>query len=241
MSIPAYAPQAGVPASPSPRRGQLALALQEAFTVTVRLREGRQVAADAFSFRAHVKQLLATADQEARRGGYPPEYVRQAIYAFTAFLDESVLNSALPIFGDWSRQPLQEELFGDHIAGENFFRHLQQLLSAPDSEDLADLLEVHQLCLLLGFRGRYAAGEQGERMAFQREVGARIARIRGPEGDLSPSAFLPRGETVPPARDRWVPRLMVGAGALLVLLVILHVVYRVLLGGGMEPLRTLAG
>ena len=45
MSTPTALPLQG-------RRGQLAMALQEAFTVAVRLRADRQVAADADSFRA---------------------------------------------------------------------------------------------------------------------------------------------------------------------------------------------
>lgn len=227
--------------APVGRRGLLALALQEAFTVTVRIRENRQVASDAFSFRAHIKQLLAAADQEARRAGYAPEQVRQGIYAFVAFLDESVLNSSLPMFAEWPRQPLQEELFGDHVAGETFFRHLQQLLAAGDSDDLADLLEVYHLCLLLGFQGRYAAGDRGELAAFQRGTAEKIARIRGPEGGMSPHGALPAGEVAPEARDPWVPRLIAAAGGTLVVTVLLFLVYRVLLGSGMNPLRALGG
>src|SRR5690606_3296362 len=87
------------------RRGQLALALQEPFTVAIRLRANRQVAADADSFRAHIKQLLNAADREARRLGYDGEYVRLAVYAYIAFLDESVLNSEQPMFAAWPRQP----------------------------------------------------------------------------------------------------------------------------------------
>ena len=47
-------------------RGRLALALQEAFTVAVRLRANRQVAADADSFRAQIRHLLSAADRDAR-------------------------------------------------------------------------------------------------------------------------------------------------------------------------------
>src|SRR5687767_14449420 len=126
-------------------RGELALALQEAFTVAVRLRAGRQVAADAASFRVHVKQLLASADQRARAAGYDGDTVKLAVYAYIALLDESVLNSAQPMFAEWSRQPLQEEVFGEHMAGENFFRTVQELLARQDSEAVADLLEVYQL------------------------------------------------------------------------------------------------
>jgi type VI secretion system protein ImpK len=225
--------------TPPPRQGLLALSLQEAFTVTVRLREGRQVATDSFSFRAHLKQLLQGAEQEGRQAGYPVEQVRQAIYAFVAFLDESVLNSPLPAFAEWSRQPLQEELFGDHIAGENFFRHLQQLLTQPDSPDLADLLEVYQLCLLLGFKGRHAMGDRGELAQLARQTGERIARIRGPEGGMTPWAALPPGEEAPRVRDPWVRRLILTGGGLLVVVIVLLPLFRFLLGAGLDPLRAM--
>ena len=69
------------------RRGQLALSLQEAFTAVSRLRANRQVAADAESFRAHVKQVLAAAEQEARQAGYAADDVRFGLFAVIAFLD----------------------------------------------------------------------------------------------------------------------------------------------------------
>ena len=77
--------------------GELAFALQEAFTVVVRLRTGRQGTADVQAFRAHVKQLLAAADQRARSTGYSGETVKLAVYAFIALLDESVLGSSQPM------------------------------------------------------------------------------------------------------------------------------------------------
>ena len=63
------------------RRGLLALTLQEPLTAAVRLRANRQVAADADSFRTHIKQLLGQSDQEARRAGYDSDTVKLAVYA----------------------------------------------------------------------------------------------------------------------------------------------------------------
>ena len=57
------------------------------------------------------------AEQEARSRGYTAEDMRLASFAVVAFLDESVLNLRNPVFADWPRQPLQEELFGHHVAG----------------------------------------------------------------------------------------------------------------------------
>lgn len=222
------------------RRGQLALALQEVLTATVRLRANRQLAADADSFRRHVKQVMAAAEQEARRAGYADDQIRLALYAVVAFLDESVLNSTQPMFADWPRKPLQDEIFGGHLGGELFFRNVQALLAQPDSEDLADLLEVFQLCMLLGFHGRYSMSDRGELQMVMSRVAEKIARIRGPFGDLSPAWAPPPGEIPTPRGDRWARRLGFGAVATIVIAGALFVVYQMSLRGGIAELHALA-
>lgn len=234
--------QYGAPASPpggpgAVTHGRLALALQEILTATVRLRSGRQVAADAEGFRLHAKQVLAGAEQEARAAGFPTGDVRIALFAAVVFLDESVLNSGQAMFADWPRKPLQDELFGGHLGGEVFFQYLQQQLERDDSAEVADLLEVFQLCLLLGFRGRYSMGDgRGELQVLVQRVGEKIARIRGPLGELSP-AWRPPSDTVAPvARDPWVRRLAMAAAAAGVFVVALFAVYRLTLGAGAREL-----
>jgi type VI secretion system protein ImpK len=228
------------PGRGSHRRGSLAIAFQEVITVSIRVRAKRQAAADADSFRAHVKNLLAIADRDARQAGYDPEYVKLAVYATIALLDESVLNSNQPMFASWPRQSLQEEVFGDHIAGENFFVHLQDLMARQDSEDLADLLEVFHLCLLLGFRGRYAFAADGGTERIAEGIHQKIRRIRGQTGPLSPVWALPTNEVVPTTRDRWVPRLAFAAAGSFVFSLVLYFVYRIMLNGGIGDLQTLA-
>lgn len=222
------------------RRGALAAAFQEVFTVAIRVRARRQGATDAESFRTHVKQLLGVADRDARAAGYDPSWVRLAVYAYIALLDESVLNSNQPIFASWPRQSLQEEVFGDHIAGENFFAHLQELMSRQDSEDLADVLEVFALCLLLGFRGKYAFTAEGGTERIQEAVLQRIRRIRGGDTPLSPAWALPANEVMPSNRDRWLPRLAAIAGGSAFLSLVLYLTFRILLNGGITDLQTLA-
>lgn len=190
------------------RRGQLALVLQEVFTATVRLRANRQVAADADSFRAHIKHLLSEAQREARRLGYSSDDVSLVLYAAVAFLDESVLNSDQPMFSSWPNRPLQEEIFGGHMGGEVFYQHLRQLLAAQDSENVADVLEVFHLCLLLGFSGRYSTTDRGELRGLSTAAGEKIQRIRGSFGALSPAWELPSGESIPRTRDPWLSVLL---------------------------------
>ncbi len=220
--------------------GRLARSLQEIFTVIVRIRTDRQSAQDSESFRAHVKRLLAMADEEARASGYDRVMVKDAIYAVVAFLDEAVLNSSQPMFRDWPRRPLQEEVFGDHMAGENFFRTLDELLKRQDSRELADLLEVYQLCLVLGFRGRFGSGGDGEIYRFTTSIQERIQRIRGGSPPLAPSWPHPPGEEVPTGRDPWIPRLVIALVVAVILVGGAFLLYRLLLGGVADDLAALA-
>ena len=223
---------------PASRRGQLALSLQEAFTAVSRLRANRQVAADAESFRAHIKQVLATAEQEARQAGYAADDVRFGLFAVIAFLDESVLNSGQPMFAEWPRRPLQEEVFGVHMAGELFFQYLQQLLGRQDSEDLADVLEVYELCLLLGFKGRYSATRGSELQLLAAQTSEKIERVHGAPGELSPQ-WRPSREDIGRPRDPWAPRLAVVAAIALVLAVALYVGFAISLRSGTSELAAL--
>ena len=213
------------------RTGGLALALQEAFTVVCRIRGNRQVAADAGQFRSHIKGLLGRADEEARGLGYDSGDVKLAIYALVALVDESVLRSPQGIFRDWAGRPLQEEIFGDHMAGETFFKNLAELMRRPDSEALIDLLEVHQLCLLLGFRGRYADPNDATVSATMSSVQSRIDRVRGRPGGLTDQWRIPT-ETIDVPGDPWVRRLAILAGVAFIGAVGLWLVYQALLGQG---------
>lgn len=225
---------------PLQRRGSLALLLQEALTAIERLRANRQVAADGESFRAHLKHLLGAADEEARRAGYANGDIKRAIYAVTVFADESVLNSSQPMFADWPKKPLQEELFGGHMGGELFFKNLQELLTRQDAEDLADLLEVHQLCLLLGFKGRYSMTDGGELRGLIHALGQKIDRIRGGVPPLSPAWSLPANEQIPVSVDPWLSRLGFAAVAALGFALVLLLVFALVLGSGLSDLHTLA-
>jgi type VI secretion system protein ImpK len=217
--------------------GRLALILQESLTAVVRLRANRQPVSDAAAFRAQMTQLLARAEQDARASGYGEQDARLAVFAVVAFLDESVLNTRQPSLAEWARKPLQDELYGGHMGGEWFFQHVDQLLTRADDSHLADILEVHQLCLLLGFKGRYGAGDQSPLHAITTRVGERINRLRGAPGDLAP-AWRPPNDAIA-ERDPWLRRLTVGAIAGAVLAVALWGAYSVMLSNTRADVRAL--
>ena len=215
------------------RPESLALIFQEVFTAIERFRAGRQAISDASVFRQACHEALRLAAAQAAAAGYSAEDGKLASFALVAFLDESVLASGNPVFADWPRKPLQEELFGTHVAGETFFAHLQQLLSRQDSPDLADLLEVHFLCMVLGFSGRYSMGHRSELHQIMSVTAEKIRRIRGRLGPLSP-AGLPPAETVQVKVDPWIRRFAMAAIGCAVLLVVLFVVYKVVLSSGVR-------
>ncbi len=218
------------------RVASLASSLQEVFTAIVRVRFRLQRADNASVFRSEIRQLLQHAMQQARSLGYTNEGIQTSVFATVAFLDESVLNVQDPVFADWAGRPLQEELFGGHLAGETFFRNMRSCLAQQDSSEVADVLEVHCLCLLLGYRGRYALGDSGELHALVRQARERIQRIRG-------NAHLGLHQTVdtpPPAvraADTWTRRLLWTVCFLSVLVAVLFVCYETELGSGLRILQ----
>lgn len=223
--------QSGLPQGLEPASGRrgwnLALAFQEVFTAIVRLRYNRQAVSNAEAFRAQMKQALRVAEQEARSGGYSAEDVRQVIFAVVAFLDESALSCRNPAFSDWARLPLQAELFGHQLAGEVFFQELQSTLGRQDSSQVADVLEVYYLCLLLGFKGRYAAG--GDLRSIMAMVRGKIQRVRGPSGALSPNAGIPSDAVRLGQSDPWVQRLAIAAVVACVSALAIFLIFRFLL------------
>jgi type VI secretion system protein ImpK len=222
-------------AVPQARTNSLALSFQDVITVVLRMRYGTQRVADAVGFRASIRKMIAAAVQEIRGLGYSDASSHMALYAIIGFLDESVLNSQDPTFADWARRPLQEEMFGGHFAGETFFRQIADLLNAPESTEVADVLELHALCLLLGYRGKYAFGDAGEIHGILSRIREKILRIRGP-------LALARLSEVPEIkfaakRDKWVVGLWLTAAALVIFILAAFAIYTITLGSAVSNIQ----
>jgi type VI secretion system protein ImpK len=219
----------------SARVNSLAFSFQEVLTAILRVRFQRQQVQDAEGFRAQMKRSLQAAMQEAKSLGYTSETVQLAVFGAVAYLDESVLNLQSPVFADWVRRPLQEELFGDHRAGETFFANLRTLLTRPDSAEVADALEMHCLCLQMGFRGRYALGDSGELHQLLRQAREKIQRIRGQALLVPP---MPVPEVKPTrAKDAWSRSLLITACVLAGLTVLAFGGFEIVLGSGVSQVQ----
>jgi type VI secretion system protein ImpK len=185
--------------------GQLALIFQEPLTTVTRLRANRGSVPSLDGFRTHIMTVLRGAEAEALQCGYPKEYVHYALYAVVAFLDETAMDSKNTALAGWVTRPIQPEWFKGLIAGKTFFQHLEQLLQAGETALVADVLEIYQLCLLLGYSGQFAKDPSALRN-LEARVHAKILRIRRDPPRLSEPA-LPKPERLALAGDittRWL-------------------------------------
>ena len=222
------------------RTASLASQFQEVLTAIVRTRFRLHAAVDAELFRKQFRQLLQTAMQQASGAGYDNAKIQGSVFACVAMLDESILNLQDPAFSQWARRPLQEELFGGHLAGETFFRNLRTYLAEQDSSQLADVLELHCLCLALGYRGRYALGETGELFAMLQHARSRIDRIRG-RATLPTRIAASFVAASPVQRRAWTLYLLWMTCALACLVLIGYLTYSVMLSSGMSALHAASG
>lgn len=213
------------------RRGLLAQSLQELLTVIVRLRNSPPSGStNVEEFRRNLHEQVASATKVGRQLGYAEEDVAYATYAVVAFLDETVHGVPNASFAPWRGRPMQEELFGINVGGDVFFDYLDALLPRENTEDLADVLEVYQLCLLLGFKGRYGAAGLNELHGWITRLRDRMEQVRGPAAPLAPQWAPPHAEHVEVSGDPWQRRLRLAVLGTLGVTLLLFLVYSLVLG-----------
>jgi type VI secretion system protein ImpK len=181
---PAAAPTTGVLREAS----SLLDLLYDGFYMIFMLRN-RAAPIDADAFRARIRDFLAGFEREARRLQAEREDIHLAKFAFCALVDEVVLMSQSKVRDAWERLPLQLELFGEQLAGERFFEHLERLREGGASK--VQLLEVFHMCQLMGFQGKYVV-EGSEKLGYLTgRVGDEIAQHKGKRLGFAPHWAAP--------------------------------------------------
>jgi type VI secretion system protein ImpK len=125
----------------------------------------------------------------AKKQGASADDIDAAKYAFCAAVDEIILRSTFSIRDEWARRPLQLMLFGDQLAGENFYNRLEALRVRGSAHLQA--LEVFHMCLLLGFQGKYILEGSEKLNYFTSRLGDEIAHMKGKRGGFAPHAERP--------------------------------------------------
>jgi type VI secretion system protein ImpK len=191
--------------APHEARGLLDL-LYDGFYMVFLLRN-RYSPSDPDAFRDRIKQFLTNFERGSRRLEASAEDVHLAKFAYCALIDEVVLMSKLRLRDVWERRPLQLEFFGEQLAGERFFEHLEALRQQGVAK--LQVLEVFHMCLLLGFQGRYVL-EGSEKLNYlTSRLGDEIAQLRGKRAGFAPHWAAP--DRIAHALKRDVPLWVIGS------------------------------
>lgn len=162
--------------------------LYDGFFMLFLLKE-QQTPGTAADFMLRIQEFLADFERDAKRLGASADDIFASKYAFCAAVDERILSSTFEVRDVWERQPLQMALFGEQLAGENFFQHLEKCRAQGVSRLQA--LEVFHMCLLLGFQGKYRM-EGPEKLAYLTgRLGDEIAAMKGKRALFAPHWALP--------------------------------------------------
>lgn len=140
-------------------------------------------------FRELLLRQFDTSGGQALGANYSAGEVDDARYAVASYFDEAVLNSDNPLREFWQMHPLQLELYKDNRSGIGFFTRLDRLRQSPERN--FRLLELYNLCLMLGFEGRYRLENHETLSTISAGLAQEIARLRGNKAtQLAPHAVL---------------------------------------------------
>lgn len=183
------------------------------FLIVIRMREAEDLGEPA-SLRKLIGYYLDLFEKNCKAIGIQSESIRDAKYALVALIDETVLSVPGVCRDYWFTRPLQLDVFGDNIAGEEFYNKLNKMLLEIEAKK--DVLEIYYICLSLGFEGRYKLFNAEERVSIMDELGRKLRRTR----IRSSSGLSPHGSRTDFVRRKastflfpiWLAGIIMGGG-----------------------------
>ena len=164
------------------------------FDLILRLKAG--IVAPSNDLRPKIAAMLTDFENRAERYRYSSKIIQVSKFALASFVDETVLSNNFNLKEEWEKNPLQLEYFGEHLAGNKFFEKLAAMIKQVDVT--ADAVEIYYVCMLLGFKGRYAVYEKERLLQIMQETAnalVKAGKIRPVE--LSPH-WLANDQPEPP-------------------------------------------
>lgn len=164
------------------------------FDLILRLKAG--IVAPSNELRPKIAALLDDFERRGERYRFSSKIIQVSKFALAAFVDETVLSNNFNLKEEWEKNPLQLEYFGEHLAGNKFFEKLAAMIKQVDVT--ADAVEIYYVCMLLGFKGRYAVYEKERLLQIMQETAnalVKAGKIRPVE--LSPH-WLANDQPEPP-------------------------------------------
>jgi type VI secretion system protein ImpK len=166
------------------------------FDLILRLKAG--IVAPSNDLRPKVAAMLEEFEKRSERYRINHKIVQVSKFALAAFVDETVLMDNFPMRDQWEKYALQLEYFGEQLAGNKFFEKLEAMLG--QIEVTKDAVEIYYVCMLLGYKGRYAVYEQEKLLAImERTANALVKAGKIVPVELSPH-WLANDQPEPPKK-----------------------------------------
>lgn len=166
------------------------------FDLILRLKAG--IVQPSNDLRPKIASLLKDFEERALRYRYRESIIQVAKFGLASFVDETVLTNNFPLKEEWERYPIQLEYFGEQLAGNKFYDKLEAMLRQIDVTQ--DAVEVYYVCMLLGFKGRYAVYEHDKLLATMQRTADELVKI----GKIAPVELSPhwlvQDQPVPPEK-----------------------------------------
>lgn len=153
------------------------------FDLILRLKAG--IVTPSSSLRPQVAALLEEFERRAERYRFTHKIIQVSKFALASFVDETVLTNNFPLRDEWEKYPLQLEYFGEQLAGNKFFDKLSAMLKQIEATQ--DAVEIYYVCMLLGFKGRYAIYEKDKLLAIMQTTANALVKV----GKIQPVELSP--------------------------------------------------
>jgi type VI secretion system protein ImpK len=168
------------------------------FDLILRLKAG--ITKPSSTLRPQIAKLLKDFEDRALRHRHRESLIQVTKFGLAVFVDEIILIKAseagdYSLREEWEKVPIQLEFFGDNIGGETFYEKLDAMLRQIDVT--ADAVEVYYICMLLGFKGRYAVVEQDKLLKIMQKTADALVKVgKISKVELSPH-WLVKDQPVP--------------------------------------------
>lgn len=221
------------------RNEKLSTLCTDIFLIVIKMREAEDLG-ETTALRKLILHFLNQFEKNCQAVGVPPQTADAVKYALVAIMDETVLSIPGEARDLWVVNPMQLEIYGDNIAGQEFYRKLETMLEDPENN--RDALEVYYLCLSLGFEGKYKIGNAEER----EKVISDLARVLIKMDNSNVSALSPHALRLTIKQKQGVKKtglvpLWVLGSSMAALLVIGWFVMKSVVSGSVEALARIAG
>ncbi len=170
------------------------------FDLILRLKAG--IVQPSNDLRPKIAKMLEEFEKRAERYRFNHKIIRISKFALASFVDETVLTNNFPLKDEWEKYPLQLEYFKEQLAGNKFFEKLEAMLK--QLKVTADAVEIYYVCMLLGFKGRYAVYEQEKLLSTMQTTAKALVKA----GKIVPTELSPNwlaNDQPEPPKKRGMP------------------------------------